>query len=138
MPTVSERARTRSDARRSRDDTKDTKNTYPLCPSCLLGRRIELDRAEHVAFGILKEHQRADPGDEALLHDRLAAVGRHRFGRVVDRRDGDGAFVAEHPLPRHELAPLLQRPSDAGILRAVEVGWPPGVERPAEHPLVES
>src|SRR6185503_18069431 len=72
MPNASGRARRSSDARTGGD--AGIRLSAPPSHSAerarpLLGLRVELHRTEHVAFRVLKEHQRTDADDDALLHD---------------------------------------------------------------------
>ena len=55
-----------------------------------LGNRLSrmllfiLHRADHVAFSVFEEDQRADRWDMKLGHNDLAAVGFNRRDRVID------------------------------------------------------
>ena len=52
----------------------------------LTPRADRTDRAEHVAFGVLKEHQRADADDDAFSSTVLPPLASTAFAVVVNRR----------------------------------------------------
>ena len=72
-----------------------------------------LHRAEHVAFGILEEHQRPDADDDRPRHHRLAAIGE----------DGLLDVVEKDPVS-NELTPERWQQVKAALVVALEL--PPG------------
>jgi hypothetical protein len=67
----------------------------------LLRLLVVLHRAEHVAVGILKEHQGAD-ADEWTSASPFSRRRQHRLRRLVDRWDRDRALEPDSPLTGHE------------------------------------
>src|SRR5262249_60930603 len=75
-----------------------------------------------------------------LRRGDAAAVGLDGANRLVDVGHRDRAFESNHLLSWDELATLLQRADAfpfAVRVDQIEAGWPPWLEAPSEHRLVE-
>src|SRR6185312_616735 len=109
----------------------------------VLSVRVVLHGADDVAFRVAEEDQMSDGWDHRPRDENGAAVRHHGGGHGVHVGNRDGAFEADHALPRHELAPLLEGAPDAGIAFGAgknleEAGGTPGLEAPGEDAFVET
>src|ERR1700687_3001938 len=106
-----------------------------LLSSILL--RVVLHGADAIAFGIVEVNEIADGLDTHLLHGDASARWLDPARDVVDGIDADRAFEGAVARACQLLAAPLQCAAHACTMDQIESRWPPILERPTEHGLVE-